>query len=147
MTIMTKVLIGGAGLAAIAAAAPATAQYGYGYSPYAYGALNTQVLAQRCSAAVQNRLHNRGSTGILGSIFGVRSAMSGRVLAVTQVNPRRETVRVRGVATSGRMAYNPYGYGYYGALGSAYAQPQADLNFRCDIDYRGFIRDIDIDRR
>jgi hypothetical protein len=145
MTMMKTILAGGAGLAALAVAAPATAQYGYG----AYGGygVNTQALAQRCTAAVQNRLHNRSSAGILGSIFGIRSAMSGRVLAVTRVDPRRTTVRVRGVASSGRMAYNPYGYGYYGALGSAYAQQAADLNFRCDIDYRGFVRDIDINRR
>ncbi len=144
MTIMTKILVGGAGLAAIAAAAPANAQYGYGYGGYG---VNTQALAQRCAAAVQNRLSVRGSGGILGSIFGIRTATSGRVLAVTRVDPRQTTVRVRGVATSGRMAYNPYGYGYYGALGQAYAQPTADLTFRCDVDYRGFIRDIDINRR
>lgn len=152
-----KFLTAGAGLAALAAAAPASAQYyppyggnygapygnAYGYNAYGYNA--TQYAASRCSAAVQQRLSTRaGIGGILGSMIGVRT--SGRVLSVTQVQPRRSTVRVRGLATSGRMAYNPYGYGYYGAVGSQYAAG-ADLSFRCDVDYRGRIRNIDIDRR
>ena len=152
MTIMTRILAVGLGGAALAVAAPAAAQYyppAYGYG-YGYGAVNTQALAQRCAAAVQNQLQysNRSSAGILGNILGVRTASSGQVLAVTRVDPRRSTVRVRGLATSNAYAHNPYGaYGYYGALGGAYARPRADLSFRCDIDYRGYIRDIDINRR
>ena len=146
---MMKILAGGAGLAALAAAAPATAQYypyaygsPYGASPYAYNA--TAMASQRCAAAVQSRLSRpTGVTGILGAVLGAPVA-TGRVLSVTQVVPRRSTVRVRGLATSGRMAYSPYGVGMYGALGAAYAP---DLSFRCDVDYRGYIRDIDIDRR
>ena len=151
---LMKFLTAGAGLAALAAAAPATAQY---YPPYAgnYGAPYgnaygyaqnaNQYAASRCSAAVQQRLSTRaGIGGILGSMVGVNT--SGRVLSVTQVTPRRSTVRVRGLATSGRMAYNPYGYGYYGAVGSQYAAG-ADLSFKCDVDYRGRVRDIDINRR
>lgn len=150
-----KFLAAGAGLAAMAAAAPASAQYyppygGYYGAPYgnAYGyyGYNPQQLAiNQCTAAVQNRLSTRaGIGGILGSMVGINT--SGRVLAITQVNPRRSTVRVRGLASSGRMAYNPYGYGYYGAVGSQYAAG-ADLSFRCDVDYRGRVRVVDIDRR
>ena len=154
MTIMTKFLVGAASVAALATAAPAAAQYYPGYSygaPYgnAYGYYNndSQVLAQRCTAAVQQRLSYRSgnSGGILGALFGINTATQGRVLNVTQVTPNRGTVRVRGLATSGRaMAYNPYGAGYYGS--SAYAY-QPDLSFKCDIDYRGNVRDIDINRR
>ena len=148
MTIMIKTLALGAGFAAIAAATPANAQY---YPPYgnAYGyhANMTNVAAQRCAAAVQNRLSVRGSTGILGTLFGVRSYNNARVLSVTQVVPRAQTVRVRGIASSGRLAYNPYGVGAYGMLGSNYAQPTADLRFNCTVDYRGFVRDVDINRR
>lgn len=152
MTFTTK-LFAGAATAAALVAAPAAAQYYPGYSygaPYgnAYGYNNTsQVLAQRCAAAVQQRLSYRtgNSGGILGALFGINTATQGRVLNVTQINPNRGTVRVRGLATSGRaMAYNPYGAGYYGS--SAYAY-QPDLSFKCDIDYRGVIRDIDINRR
>ena len=148
MTLLTKILAGGAGIAAFAAAAPATAQY-YGYAqPYGYGynANLTNMAAQRCAAAVQSRLHTRMSSGgILGAILGVRTATTGRVLSITQVTPRRSTVTVRGLATSGRFAgYDPYGYGAYGAVGYAY---QPDLSFRCSVDYRGYIRDVDINRR
>lgn len=168
MTMTMKILAGGAGLAALAAAAPASAQYTYppyaspygapyGYaSPYgapygnAYGyhANATQFAAQRCAAAVQARLNQRtsaGMGGIVGAILGVNTTARGRVLSVTQVTPRSSTVRVRGLATSGRMAgYGPYGVGAYGAMGYQY---QPDLRFKCDVDYRGYIRDIDIDRR
>jgi hypothetical protein len=151
MTMLMKFLTAGAGLAALAAAAPLSAQYGYpAYgapygNAYGYNANMTQYAASRCTAAVQQRLSTRaGIGGILGSLAGVNT--TGRVLSVTQVNPRSNTVRVRGLASSGRMAYNPYGYGYYGAVGSQYAAG-ADLSFKCDVDYRGRIRDIDINRR
>jgi hypothetical protein len=162
MRLMNRMLAGGVGLAAIAAAAPATAQY-YPYagsryaSPYAYGTqygtpygaygVNTSMATQQCTAAVQNRLYNRSSIGgIIGAVLGANTA-TGRVLSITQVVPRGSTVRVRGLASSGRMAsYSPYGVGAYGALGYGYAQ-QADLSFKCDVDYRGYVRDIDINRR
>jgi hypothetical protein len=44
------------------------------------------------------------------------------------------------------MASNPYGYGYYGAVGYNYANA-ADLSFRCDVDNRGRVRNIDFNRR
>ncbi len=149
---MMKLLVGAAGFAAIAAAAPASAQWGYAYpqayvNPYAQNI--TAMATQRCSAAVQNRLYRRSSnsvTGVVGALLGANTMSTGRVLAVTQVVPRGSTVRVRGIATSGRATagYGPYGVGAYGALGYAY---QPDLSFKCDVDYRGFVRDIDINRR
>jgi hypothetical protein len=144
----TKILAGSAGLAALATAAPAAAQY-YG-APYgnAYGYNNnvTNMAAQRCAAAVQSRLHTRvNSGGLLGAILGVNTATSGRVLNVTQVTPRRNSVLVRGLASSGmNNGYGPYGYGAYGAVGYAY---QPDLTFRCSVDYNGYIRDVDVNRR
>ncbi len=144
MTMLTKILTAGAGVAAIAAAAPAAAQYGYPSYGYGYNTNVTQYAVSRCSAAVQQRLSSRvGLQGILGAVLGNQS-VGGRVLSITRVNPRRSTVRVTGLANSGRYAYNPYGYGMYGAAGMAY---QPDLSFRCDVDYRGRIRDIDINRR
>ena len=139
MTMKMKMFAGAAGFAALAAAAPAAAQYGYGYG---YSNV-TQVAAQRCAAAVQNRLSYRQGTNIFGIRLGSNSG--GRVLNVTQVNPNRNTVRVRGLATSG-AAYAPYGVGAYGMLGYNYA-PRADLSFKCDVDYRGYVRDVDINRR
>ena len=163
MTMMTKILAGGAGLAALAAAAPSAAQYypyssPYGYSnPYGYASqysqnsqygysgygMNTGAAASQCTAAVQNRLMNRASIGgIIGSFLGTNT--TGRVVSVTQVTPRRSSVTVRGLASSGRYAgYGPYGVGAYGAVG--YGQP--DLSFKCNVDYRGYVRDVDIHRR
>jgi hypothetical protein len=163
MRIFTKIL---AGAAALTATAPAAAQYGYspyaqpyaqpyGYAqpyaqPYSYApAANTNAAVQQCSAAVQNRLYNRSSIGgILGAVLGANT--TGRVLSVTQVAPRNNgTVRVRGLASSGRYAsngYGPYGVGAYGALGYNSANA-ADLTFKCDVDYRGYVRNVDINRR
>ena len=143
-----KAMTLGAGFAALAATAPAAAQYypgygQYGYNAYGYNNNVTQIAAQRCQAAVQNRLSYRTNTnGLLGAILG--TSTTGRVLGVTQVTPRRNTVKVRGVASTGRMAYNQYGMGYYGTLGANY---QPDLTFSCDVDYRGYVRDVDINRR
>lgn len=147
MTMLKTMLAGTAGIAALVAAAPAAAQY-YPYSQYGYGYGYNQraaaIATQQCTAAVQNRLYTRtGLSGILGQLLGV-SGTSARVVSITQVRPLRSSIRVTGLATSGRMAYNPYGYGAYGAVGYAY---QPDLRFRCTVDYRGYVRDVDIDRR
>ena len=140
MTMMTKLLAGGAGLAAIATAAPSAAQY-YQTQPYgnAYGydngyRANTNVAAQQCTAAVQNRLYSRnGLGGILGSLVGSYGS-TGRVVSITRVTPSNGYVRVRGLASSGRTAYG-YGNGY------------ADLSFKCDVDYRGYVRNVSLNRR
>jgi len=162
MRIFTKLLTASA---ALAAAAPAAAQYysnsygSYGYAQrygyaqtYGYAqpyAVNTNVAAQQCSAAVQNRLYNRSSIGgILGAVLGTNT--SGRVVAVTQASLRSNgMVRVRGLASSGRYAmngYGPYGVGAYGAAGYGYAN-QADLSFRCDVGLNGAVYDVSINRR
>lgn len=160
MRMLTKLLAGAAGAAALATAVPAAAQYPYGYNPYGYSnygynnyspygyntyAMNTQAAAQQCTAAVQNRLYTRtGLSSIITSLFGL-SGTSARVLSVTRVTPTRYGyVRVRGLASSGRYSYNPYGSGYYGALGAGYS---ADLAFKCDVDANGYVRDVDITRR
>lgn len=172
MTFTNKLLAGAAGIAALAASAPVAAQYygyngynngyangynnGYSYgapygNAYGYGAMNTNAAAQQCSAAVQSRLSNRASIGgILGAVLGTNT--TGRVLSVTQVAPRGNgMIRVRGLASSGRMAYNgngygPYGVGAYGGLGYGYANG-ADLSFRCDVDMNGYVQNVDIHRR
>jgi len=155
MRMMTRMLAGAAGIAAIAGAAPASAQY-YPYNSYnsynrysAYG-VNPSVAASQCTAAVQNRLSNRTSLGaILGSLVGIPTASYGRVLSITRETPTRRGMRINGLASSGRYAYNgygPYGVGAYGSLGYGY-NAAADLSWRCDVDYRGYVRNVDIRRR
>ena len=166
MSKIRKILALGAGAAAIAVASPAAAQYysypygnysysqygyarPYGYAqPYAY-AMNTSVATQQCTAAVQSRLYNRSSVGgILGVLLGANT--TGSVVGVTQVSPRSDgTMRVRGLASSGRYAtngYGPYGAGAYGALGYGYANA-ADLSFRCDVAPNGAVYNVSINRR
>jgi hypothetical protein len=168
MRIFSKLL---AATAVLTAAAPAAAQYysngysqygnGYNqygnryanqysnrYSAYGYG-VNTNAAASQCTAAVQNRLYNRSSIGgILGAVLG--RSTTGQVVSVTQVNPRSNgTVRVRGLASSGRYAsrgYGAYGVGAYGAAGYGYANA-ADLSFRCDVGANGAVYNVSINRR
>jgi len=133
---MAKILIGATGLAALASAAPSAAQY-YPYgNAYGYGyGMDSQAAVNRCTAAVQNRLSYQTANNYYGAYN------TGRVLSVTRVDPNRNSVRVRGLATSGRVNN---GLNLFGLLGSNY---RADLSFACTVDYRGRVRDIDINRR
>jgi hypothetical protein len=148
------ILAGGAGIAALAAAAPASAQYypGYGYGGGnvigqvlnqvlgggygAYGGygMNSQLAVNQCSAAVSDRVNRQyggyGAYGAYGNYGG-----GARVVQITSVEPRSGgRVRVRGIVQS-----NAYNAGY----GGGYPQ---DFAFKCNIDYRGYISDIDLDR-
>jgi hypothetical protein len=119
----------------------------YAQNPYSqyggYGANHQRVAAQQCATAVQQRLGGGYAQ------YGHNNAYNqARVLGITRIEQRsRSTLRVRGYATSGMGYGSPYGGGYGGYGGYAQAQAPADLSFSCDVDYRGYIRDIDIDRR
>ena len=170
MNAVKTIAIGAAGLVAlVGASAPAAAQYypGYpyggggnvigqvlnsvlnpygSYGQYGYG-MNQQAAVQQCTAAVQQRLSYNGygnyGAGAYGAYGYANAYSNGRVLGITRVEQRSSTTtRVRGYATSGMAYGNAYGYGGYGG----YNAP-ADLSFKCDVDYRGYIRDIDINRR
>jgi len=128
--IMAKILASGAGLAAIAGVAPAIAQY----NPASPAGAPAQLAAQQCSAAVEARLK--------GEDFGAVSVPgTQRVLTITRADAEKEFVRVRGTATSGVPAH----IGTVGSLGAANA-PTADLTFKCRIDYRGRVLELDVDR-
>ncbi|MEP6983613.1 MAG: hypothetical protein ABI853_08210 [Sphingomicrobium sp.] len=162
-------LAGGVAIATLAIAAPAAAQYypGYGYpgygsgygNPYGgnvagqvlnqvlgggygngygnYGA-NSQVAVNQCAAAVQSRL-NGGYSGYGYNGYG--NAGGARVLGISRVEQRSNGgLLVRGVANSGRYA----GYGYNGYNNNG--QARVDLTWKCKVDYRGFVSDIDINR-
>ena len=129
-------------------------QYGYG-NQYGYG-VNSQAAVQRCAAAVEQRINRDygyrasgyGGYGGYGGYNGYNG--NARVLGITRVERRSNNgLRVRGVATANAYAAgygNPYGGGYggYGSYGGY--GPQGELSFRCSIDYRGYITDIDLDR-
>jgi hypothetical protein len=164
MTALKNVLAGGVAAAALITAAPAAAQYypgygdPYGGDPYGgseVGPIGNQVpgggygynnpAVDQCVGAVQQRL-NGGYPGYGGNGYngdrgpygygGPDGYGGGRVLGISRVEPRSNGgLTVRGVASSGR--YVAYGYG---------EQSPIDLTFRCKVDYRGFVTDIDIDR-
>ncbi len=127
---MVKILAGGIGLAAIAGGAPAIAQY----NPANPAGAQAQLAAQQCSAAVEAQLKTR-------NYGAVSEAGTAGVLTVTRADAEKGFVRVRGTATSGV----PSLVGSVGAL-SAAQSPPADLTFKCRIDYRGRILELDIDR-
>jgi hypothetical protein len=127
---MVKILVGGVGLAAIASAVPAAAQY----NPASPVGAQAQLAAQQCSGAVEARLKARD--------YGAISAPgTAGVLTVTRADAEKRFVRVRGTATSGI----PTIVGAVGTLAAAQAPP-ADLTFKCRIDYRGRILELDINR-
>jgi hypothetical protein len=74
-----------------------------------------------------------------------------RVTAITDVQRRSNNgLKVKGLISSGAYA-TPYGYQQgYGYQGQHYADPRyaqaADLSFRCNVDYRGAVTGVRIDR-
>lgn len=127
---MVKILTRGVGLAAIAGATAAVAQY----NPASPVGAPAQLAAQQCSAAVEARLKTK-------SYGAVSEPGTAGVLTVTRADAEKEFVRVRGTATSGVPAI----VGTAGTLASAQSPP-ADLTFKCRIDYRGRILELDVDR-
>jgi hypothetical protein len=175
MTAFKTVLAGGVAAAALISAAPAAAQYypGYGYGNNGgvigqvinqvlgggggYG-VNSQAAIDRCAAAVTQRInrdygYRSGAYNPYGGYGGYNGYAAGnaRVVGITSVERRSSNgLRVRGVATANAYAgYGGYGGGYsgYGGYGGGYAQQApAELTFKCNIDYRGYITDIDLNR-
>lgn len=119
MLAMMKILTGATGLAlAAGASAPAAAQIDVGR----FGADSVGV--SRCAQAAEAQV-SRGDLGNYRySNYGPGDA---RVIAITRVEQRSNGLRVRGVVD---------------ARGSA-----RQYDFRCNVDYRGAIRDVDIHRR
>lgn len=161
MKALKFILAGTAGVAALAVSAPASAQYypgygqgnqvlgqvlnqvlgggvygGYGYNGYAQ---HSQMMVQRCAAAVTDRINRQhGAYGAGYGGYGYNQgygAGGARVVSITSVERRSNNrLRVRGLAQT-----NAYGAAYGGYQGG-------DLAFKCNIDARGYISDIDLDR-
>jgi hypothetical protein len=167
MRALTKILAGGVFVVALVSAAPAAAQYypgygnpgygyggggnvigqvlsqvlgggygGYGNNGYGYGN-NSQAAVNQCAAAVQQRLGGGyNGYGYNGGYNNGYANGGGRVLGISRIEPRSGGgLTVRGVASSGQYA----GYAYGG-------QGQADLTFKCKVDYRGYVSSVDLNR-
>ena len=80
-----------------------------------------------------NRGYNQGYNG----------AANMRVTAITDVQRRQNGLRVSGLIDS-RGGYAPYGQAY-GYQNQGYAAT-GDLSFRCNVDYRGTVTNVRINR-
>ena len=143
-------------------------RYGYGYQGYA----NDRSQIDRCAIAVEQRINRDygyrygsqygnpygGYNNPYGGQYGYNQYAQGgaKVVGITRVERRSNTTtRIRGVATANAYA-NQYGSPYGGQYGSPYGNQYGynnygyanagELTFKCDIDYRGYIKDIDINR-
>jgi hypothetical protein len=145
-------------------------QQGYGYPNQGYGGQNVigsvidQLLGNRynvtdrqavsrCASAViaQAQTQYRGGYGQQG--YGYNQGFAApamRVTAITDVQRRSSGLRVKGLLSSGYGGgYSGQGYGGQGYGGQGYANQgygSGDLSFRCNVDYRGAVTNIRIDR-
>ena len=123
--------------------------------------VNDRTAVERCAAVAMNqasaqyRPRGYNQQGYYGQpqgyaygqqgYQGYNQAMMMRVTAITNVERRRNSLRVSGMLDStGGYAQPPYGnaYGYQNQQGYA----QGDLSFRCDVDYRGGVSNVRINR-
>lgn len=96
--------------------------------------VNDRQAIRRCGVAAVRRAEDR----YRGDFHSLPVAYPGyrghvRVSDITDVQRRLRVVRVKGLLTTAR-----YGYGR--------GQRHADLSFRCDVDYRGNIADLRVER-
>jgi len=147
-----------AGIAAFAP--PAAAQpydYPYGYNPGAqilqgvidqllgnrYNVTDRRAVHRCANAALAEawrQYHPHGEDYGFGSGYGYndyRYQPQMRVTAITQVDRRPTGLRIRGLIDSGML---------YAMPGMDPRYRQADLMFRCNVDYRGRVWDVRVTR-
>ena len=123
-------------------------QYGYGQNPLAQ--VIDQLIGNRYNVSDRQAVHRCAQAAVNQAQYQYRGYNQGygynqrygynpgynpmmRVTAITDVQRRNYGVRVRGLLDSGMYGYqNRGGYG--------------DLSFRCDVDYRGGVSNVRIDR-
>lgn len=102
-----------------------------------YNVSDRQAIRQCAFAAVQ-----RAQSGYPG---GYAQAYPGynnylRVTAITDVQRRSNGVRVHGMLGNGRVYNQPYDPRFPNRGGDRGGR--GDLSFRCDVDYRGYVRNV-----
>jgi len=133
--------------------------YGYnqGYSQNPVGAIIDSLLGNRynvsdrtavsqCATAAMAQANSQyGGYGYNGGYNGPdrnyynHGASNLRVTAITDVQRRSNGLRVKGLMSSGGDYRGQYGYQNRGYGGG-------DLSFRCNVDYRGAVTNVRIDR-
>jgi hypothetical protein len=128
-------------------------------------AVNDRTAVTQCASAVMadagRRYGGNSQYGQYGQQYGQAYGQYGqgysgynnrmRVTAITEVERRKNGLRVRGLIDSGMNRYGGGGYGGgYGqpgyGNGNANSYAISDLKFRCTVDYRGAVTDIRVDR-
>ena len=114
--------------------------------------VNDRTAVQQCASAAmaqasaQYRPRNAYGQQPYGNAYGYQNqgyAQNMRVTAITNVERRRNGLRVSGLLDS-RAGYPPYGQAY-GYQNQGYATT-GDLSFRCNVDYRGAVTNVRINR-
>lgn len=118
-----------------------------GYGSQGYGYQNERVAIDQCARAAEARLNRNRS----GGYYGGYNTAGYRTAQIERVERRNNGFKVWGVATSGnyRGNYGAYGNGYggYGGGYNNYGYANApDYRFDCNVDYRGRVRDVDVNR-
>lgn len=126
----------------------------YPYGNYGYGQRNymaSQVAVDQCARAVEARLNGYAMNNSYNQWNPYNNPYRGwaqqgraRVLGIDNVQLRSNgRLRVTGVATSGNVYRNQYGYGGY-QYNRQYGTP--DLRFTCKAGRSGRVHDVDINR-
>jgi len=144
-------------------------QPGYGQQPYGYNnnpvnQIINQLLGNRYSVSDRTAISQCASAAIqqaglqyqrqpYGNAYGYNNnrgynqgyngAANMRVTAITDVQRRQNSLRVSGLIDS-RGGYAPNGQAY-GYQNQGYATT-GDLSFRCNVDYRGTVTNVRINR-
>ena len=129
-------------------------QQGYGQQN-TVGAIIGQLLGNRynvtdrtavtqCATAAQAQAAARYRPNSYGQNYGqgYNAYNSARVTGITNVERRNKGLRVSGLMSSGQTSRGWGNQGY----NPAYANVQSDLTFRCNVDYRGQVTNVRVNR-
>ena len=110
-----------------------------------YNVTDRQAVSQ-CASAVMTQASSQYGGGYGNNGYGNNGYNRGgysnlRVTAITDVQRRNNGLRVTGTLGTGNAGYGgQYGYQNRGYAGAS------DLSFRCNVDYRGAVTNIRINR-
>jgi len=114
-----------------------------------YNVTDRQAIRQCASAAMSQASAQYGGGGGYGGYnqqqYGYNQQYNYnrfRVTAITDVQRRSNGLRVTGLLDSGRR----YGGGYGNQGYNNYPNGAGDLSFRCNVDYRGYVTNVRINR-
>jgi len=108
---------------------------------------NDRVAVERCASAAMAQASAQYRGNGYGQGYGNQGYYPAqmRVTGITDVRRRNNGVRVTGLLDSGSGGGNPPYGNAYGYQGQGYAA-QGDLTFRCNVDYRGAVTNVRINR-